>query len=236
MPIDPVAHDTELDRLFGELDKARQTARYARESLLRHADAKFYYRGRRRVTDMTTDEAFEIVAAKAQEAQTYRGEEAAEAIEKHENAQLAIGSLVNQVEEHEEHYTGWSRFFLVTSSQGHIHRSMNCRTCYPSTTYGFLPHLSGKTEAEAVAQCGPNLCSDCFKSAPIEYVGGKLSQKQANAILKGEKFVAEPAKVYCPGSGKSALKNNWRYGYCPDCGKHVAVTQYGAARKHEARS
>ena len=39
----------------------------------------------------------------------------------------------------QEAYTGWSRFFLVTSSTGHVHSSTSCSTCRPTTTYGWLP-------------------------------------------------------------------------------------------------
>ncbi len=67
----------------------------------------------------------------------------------------------------------WSRFFLVTSSAGHIHKDMECSTCRPRTTYGWLPQLSGKTEAEAVADQGPMLCSVCFPTAPVEWTVGK---------------------------------------------------------------
>ncbi len=76
-------------------------------------------------------------------------------------------------------YTGWSRFFLVTSSTGHIHRSMYCSTCRPSTTYGWLPALSGQTESEAVAAHGPALCSVCFPSAPVEHQANKITKAQA---------------------------------------------------------
>lgn len=73
----------------------------------------------------------------------------------------------------------WSRFFLVTSSAGHIHASMGCQTCRRTTTYGWLPDLSGQSEAEAVAAHGPALCSVCFPSAPLDHVGGKLTKAQA---------------------------------------------------------
>ena len=64
----------------------------------------------------------------------------------------------------------WSRFFLVTSSNhGHIHASMHCSTCRPTTTYAWLPELSGLTEKDAVEAQGPNLCSRCFPEAPVEW-------------------------------------------------------------------
>lgn len=79
----------------------------------------------------------------------------------------------------EETYTGWSRFFLVTSSKGHIHSSMHCSTCRPTTTFGWLPHLSDHTEAEAVDELGPTLCSVCYPSAPLEWTAEMLTKSQA---------------------------------------------------------
>lgn len=89
--------------------------------------------------------------------------------------------LDGQIAELEELYAArpWSRFFLVTSSTGHVHASMYCSTCRWSTTYGWLPELSGKTEAEAVAELGAVLCSVCFPSAPVEHQGGKITKAQA---------------------------------------------------------
>lgn len=73
----------------------------------------------------------------------------------------------------------WNRFFLVTSSAGHVHSSMHCHTCKPTTTYGWLPQLSGKSEEEAVEQLGTVLCSVCFPSAPVAHTGGKITKAKA---------------------------------------------------------
>lgn len=75
----------------------------------------------------------------------------------------------------------WSRFFLVTNSNGHIHSSMGCSTCRPSTNYAFLVEMSGMSEAEAVEAQGPVLCSKCFPSAPVEWVVGKQTKEQRKA-------------------------------------------------------
>lgn len=63
-------------------------------------------------------------------------------------------------------YAGWSRFFAVMG--GHIHSSRRCNTCYPTTRFGWLPALSGLTEADAVDMYGDMLCTICFPSAPVE--------------------------------------------------------------------
>lgn len=62
----------------------------------------------------------------------------------------------------------WSRFFLVTNGNGHVHSSMSCSTCYPTTTYAWLPELSGKSESEAVEEWGERMCTTCFPSAPVD--------------------------------------------------------------------
>ena len=75
--------------------------------------------------------------------------------------------IMGRIVELDKLYTGWSRFFLVTSNSGHVHSSMYCHTCYPTTEYGWLPELSGKTEAQAVAKLGDTLCSRCFPSVRV---------------------------------------------------------------------
>lgn len=113
-------------------------------------------------------------------------------------------------------YTGWSRFFLVTG--GHIHSSMSCSTCYPTTLFGWLPQLSGLTEADAVAAHGPLLCSVCYPSAPVEWTVGPQSTKS-----------------YCTGSGTYVPSKDGRsYVPCPVCGKYVTRTRNGELRKHIA--
>jgi hypothetical protein len=95
-------------------------------------------------------------------------------------------------------YTGWSRFYLVTNTNGHIHRDMSCSTCYASTTFRWVTGLSGQTETEAVAELGEILCSVCFPSAPVAWTMGvakatlvareeRDAKKAAVAAKKAEK-------------------------------------------------
>lgn len=88
-------------------------------------------------------------------------------------------SVADTVREHESHYTGWSRYFLVTSSSGHVHSSLACSTCYWDTRYAALPELSGLTDADAVAAYGEILCSVCFPDAPVAWTNGvsKITQE-----------------------------------------------------------
>ncbi len=92
-----------------------------------------------------------------------------------------IAGLGREIDELEAEFCRrpWSRFFLVTSSVGHIHSSMCCHTCRPTTEYGWRPDLSGKSEAEAVDKLGPALCSVCFQSAPVAHQANKITKARA---------------------------------------------------------
>lgn len=58
----------------------------------------------------------------------------------------------------------WTRVYLVTNSNGHVHSSTSCRNCYVSTTYYWVTELSAATDAEVVAQAGGNSCLTCYAS------------------------------------------------------------------------
>ena len=203
--ITPRETDQQLAEVWTEIYKINGRIDSNATDLLRYAGAKFYYRGRQRVTDMKLSEALEIVQAKADyaaeykathtttevsewrgETHTYHGTDWSDfqgvphevdqidrALAKRAEYTATLETLLAQRDALEDSYTGWSRFFLVTSSAGHIHSSMHCSTCRPTTTYGWLPELSDSTEAEAVAAHGQTLCSVCFPSAPVEWTTGK---------------------------------------------------------------
>lgn len=74
---------------------------------------------------------------------------------------------------------GWTRAFLVVGSNGHVHSSMHCSTCFATgydgagnwregTKYHWVTELSGHDEAEVVEAAGERACTVCFPSAPIE--------------------------------------------------------------------
>lgn len=84
----------------------------------------------------------------------------------------------------------WSRFYLVTNSNGHIHSSVNCSTCYDTTQYAWLTSLSGLTEEDAVKAEGEVLCSVCFPSAPVSWTNG-ISRRDAEAKAQREAEKAE---------------------------------------------
>lgn len=115
----------------------------------------------------------------------------------------------------------WSRFFIVEG--GHIHSSMSCSTCRITTRFGWLPELSGLTEAEAVAAHGPLLCTVCYPSAPVAWTIGK------------------PKPERCEGSGKAPKANTTRrvgmrsYGACDVCDEVQTLVGGGYVRAHKPK-
>lgn len=64
---------------------------------------------------------------------------------------------------------GWTRAFLVTGSDGHVHSSMDCSTCNRgiyNTSFEWLPEYSARTEEEIIADAGWRACTICFTGAP----------------------------------------------------------------------
>lgn len=185
--------DEALAAVYNEVYATEDRLATQRTDVARMAGAKFYYRGKRRVTDMTHEEAAHTLRgelAKLDEHEaTHEGESkwvgyvgqlmpydrdsARRALAKLDEHEDRLEDLHVRAAELEKRYTGWSRFFLVTSSAGHIHSSTSCSTCRPTTRYGWLPELSGRKQEQAVDELGPTLCSVCFPSAPTDWTEGK---------------------------------------------------------------
>lgn len=89
----------------------------------------------------------------------------------------------------------WKRYFLVTNNNGHVHREMNCSTCFFSTEYSWLVNLSDCNETEMVEQYGEMACTICFPAAPSMKGWGEYNKRQkaeraaVKAAAKAEKEV-----------------------------------------------
>lgn len=134
-----------------------------------------------------------------------------------EGLRTAIRLLDREARPYEAEYAArrWSRFFLVRASNGHIHSSMDCTTCFTTTQFGWLPALSGLTEADAVADQGEILCSICFPSAPVAWTSGTSRADQAakaeRAAAKADRAAKKLAKALLPDGSALVV----------DCGGHV---------------
>lgn len=243
--------DEHLATLYGEHAKLARKRESVEASIYHQAGSRkqYYGSGRSRYTAWDMD--FDAALAKVWELaadESYIGRDASEVLAKQDEVNAALEAKNDEIAEAEQLYTGWSRFFLVTSSNGHIHSSTHCKTCRVTTTYGWMPHLSGKGMSEAIEFFGPAaecLCSVCFPDAPVARLDGNLTQKQTDALLRGETPEAKPAntKTYCTGqymdrdkpSRTGYYTGNW--GTCPECGAHATLTSaHGPKlRKHEPK-
>jgi hypothetical protein len=261
--------DTALRDLYLEALKASQKLEANTHYLVSATNPDYYYKGRKRATDRTLGEALDLIEAAlaAYDAEHPDGgdewdklpalnngeainaptaERVRRLLADREALTLELASLRAKTSDLNRLYTGWSRFFVVTSSNGHVHKSMSCSSCFYTTTYGPMPELSGQTEADAVDALGSNLCSVCFPSAPVEHQGGKFTQAEAEKIAAGGLKVAREIRAKkaaaekdaCPGSGKPFADQfrGGRYGKCRHCHTTQAATSAysGVARKHKA--
>jgi hypothetical protein len=62
---------------------------------------------------------------------------------------------------------GWHRYFLVKNANGHVHRGLNCSTCFPDTQYGWLVNLADCDEDAMIEEWGERACTVCFPNAPV---------------------------------------------------------------------
>ena len=170
----PAQIDTELARLWKTAETARRRARQYRHY------AASSRQGARMVECHLADasEQDAIAASTQAEAQPYQDE-----------------------------YTrrgGWNRYFLVTNANGHVHRGMNCSTCFDTTEYAWLVDLADCDEAAMVAEYGEMACTVCFPAAPAmkgfsdgtsTYARRTQAEKDARAAEKAEKAAARAAKA-----------------------------------------
>lgn len=98
---------------------------------------------------------------------------------------------------------GWTRYYLVTNSNGHVHRERHCSTCFPTTRYAWLVELAGADEAEMVATYGSDACTVCFPSAPTLPGWGSSKSQRDKEEAKQAKIAAREAK-----KAADAARNN----------------------------
>lgn len=111
----------------------------------------------------------------------------------------------------------WNRYFLVLNPGGHIHSSMSCTTCFPTTTYAWLPDVAAMKPAELIELAGEKACTVCFPDAPVDVLRrpSKLEAPERKAArekreaekadrerIKAEKSITNPDGSVVKLSGK----------------------------------
>lgn len=224
----PTEIDTQLADLYAQEATAAAQGASAIEHMHHDLGHRRQYQGRRSYWAMNSVDT--IAAARAvladESTPVYQRRDLTRTVERHDNAVAQVKAIREAAAPLEAEYASrrWSRFFTVDQSNGHIHSSMHCSTCNRGgsrTSFGWNPELSGKTEAEAVDELGPRLCTVCFASAPVEYTQGVVDDSA------------------CPGSGQApvdgSIRRNWSsaWGQCTACPTRQMVTSRGVVRKHK---
>jgi hypothetical protein len=188
----PSQIDAALAAAYHELYRLQDRQDTLTESLKHMAGGQFVYRGRRRVCTMSAEDAEQIVrdvvtgmsgesdyTRDGLPGPSYNLGALRSTLAAYDETGEQIDAVQQRIFQLDSLYTGWSRFFLVVSSAGHVHSSMSCSTCRPTTRYGWLPELSGASEQQAVSKLGPALCTVCFASAPVDSTNAKITKAQA---------------------------------------------------------
>ncbi len=93
----------------------------------------------------------------------------------------------------------WTRAFLVIASNGHVHSSMDCSTCFPTTRYNWLVQYSNDDEKTIVEDAGQDACTICYPSAPADVLNRPsrivTADKIAKAAAKAERDAKREAKL-----------------------------------------
>lgn len=135
-------------------------------------------------------------------------------------SEATLDELIDQTAPYESEYlrrNGWARYFrVVTSGEGHVHASMSCHSCYPTTIYVWLPSLSGHGEDEAVDEYGSEMCSHCFPgvlSHPRYQSRGRIAEQvaAARAEERAARTALKAAKAISNPDGSSLKLGRGRY-------------------------
>jgi hypothetical protein len=88
----------------------------------------------------------------------------------------------------------WTRAFLVINSNGHVHSSLDCNTCFPTTRYNWLIQYSNDDENTIVEDAGKDACTVCYPSAPAEVLNRPSRIVTADKIAKAQAKAEREAK------------------------------------------
>lgn len=185
--MNPTEHDTHLLKLLNAAARAEHTLAGVKNVIVSATDLRPRSESRQYGRPVVDPRTFAQALADFRAAQAdrklfasgYQGYGTYGYPEKYEAAMQALAEAAEAVRQHEANYTGWQRFWLVTSSPGHVHSSRNCSSCKWTTTYALVPDLSASTEAAAVEMFGPAMCSVCFPTAPT---GAKIAKALAESV------------------------------------------------------
>lgn len=121
--------------------------------------------------------------------------------EKKEQAAEAAKGILDEMKPYEAEFRrrgGWTRAYIVTNANGHVHKSMSCSTCYSTTQYSWLTEYSNAKEDKIVEDAGSSACTTCYPDAPVEALRRKTvieDPKKKEARVSREEAARAKAKI-----------------------------------------
>lgn len=162
----PVEIDTALYARYREALEIRHKREAALTSLRHQVGDKFDYYNK--FWSKTKDEVLQAARLLAETDQRpYVGRNAVDTLARYDALSAELVANIESCEGFNAEFNrrgGWTRAFLVTD--GHVHSSQCCSTCYPTTEFTWLVDLSDHDEAEIVALAADRACTVCYPSAP----------------------------------------------------------------------
>ncbi|MBF4549308.1 hypothetical protein [Pseudoclavibacter sp. VKM Ac-2888] len=191
----PFDVDTELNDVLDKLSTAEQARAFAlrQVDVIQHSDERLRY-------GMTRAQRLERAQAKVNDARAI--------IE-------PMRAQIDAIDEEHARRGRWPRAFVVP--QGHVHSSLGCSTCYPTTRFQLLPEYSDKTETELVEDAGDRACTVCFPSAPVDRptkmeLPEERQAREARQVQtqeRDEKKLAAAAKAITTPDGEPLKVGAW---------------------------
>lgn len=178
----PVEIDTQLWDLYQQRQRAGRELSLATITLRHRVGDKLHYTYNGQSWGLTEAEVYAKAEEIAAGPVTLHQQKVIEALHQIEGCHNVLRVNAEEAEVFNAEFErrgGWTRGFLVTD--GHVHSSMNCSTCYITTSYYWLVEFSGRTEAEVVEAAGERACTVCYPSAPVD-------------VLKRESTLFTPAE------------------------------------------
>ena len=225
----PVHVDDELARLHGEAYKAAAEVQAALDALhmVAHeaAGRRSWDRKGARITQIQAE--LDALVAKHDTDPDRHTEAAIKAQRNLRDLEANYESITKLREPYEKEFDrrgGWNRAFLVTSSGGgHVHKSLHCSTCTPTTEYHWETELSDHSEAEIIEAAADNACTVCYPSAPVEVLNrptrifspdqrAQQDAREQRATAAQEREAKKIAKALTPDGSEFKVECT-RFGY-----------------------
>lgn len=174
----PAEIDTEINRINGEIARVMATVDQA-EALIERIDA---------------------IKPGSYESFTpfYTPEKRAKAVALVEANLSAFEILRAEAAPLEARYAAerWTRYYLVTNTNGHVHTSTRCRTCFETTRFAWLTEQSGMSHANLTDLAGELSCAECFPNLPPEIMAKKTRiEDPAKRKTRLERDAAKDARL-----------------------------------------